>query len=90
MKDITTLRNYLVELFPEASVFLFGSRARGDAKPYSDIDIAIRSERPLRRRLTIARDTIERSAFPYKVDLVDLQEADYLADVVEREGIRWN
>ena len=39
---ITSLvRKYVNELDPKADVILYGSRARGDEKPYSDWDILI-------------------------------------------------
>ena len=90
MKTIEELRRFLSDALPDTRIYLFGSRARGDATPYSDIDIAIESNRPLRARLASIRYAIEASAIPYKVDLIDLAQAPYLKTIVEKEGIRWH
>lgn len=75
----------------EVRVFLFGSRARGEAHPASDIDIGVLPEEPLPRGLLAElREALEESAIPQTVDLVDLSEADpeFRARVLA-EGIEW-
>ena len=74
---------------PQAKIYLFGSRARGESTPYSDVDIAIKSDGLDFKELAKIRFAIEESNFPYKVDLVDLSKAPYLSKVVAKEGIRW-
>lgn len=60
-------------------VFLFGSRARGQAAPGSDIDIALLADSPLPRALlSRMRESLEESSVPVKVDVVDLATADEL------------
>jgi uncharacterized protein len=66
---LTILRAHLPE---GAEAWVFGSRATGRARRYSDLDLAIDAGRPLtldeRARLAEAfRD----SDLPYRVDLVD-------------------
>ena len=89
MKTITALKNYLTSTLPHAKIYLFGSRARGEATPYSDVDIAIKSDTLDFKEFAKIRFAIEESNFPYKVDLVDLSKALYLSEVVTKEGIRW-
>ena len=60
-----------------AKAWVFGSRAIGRARPYSDLDLAIDAG----RRLTldeIARlsEAFSDSDLPYKVDLVDWHDID--------------
>ena len=88
---IEELREFLKEFFrgKEAEVYLFGSRARGDASPSSDIDLAIVSDQDLSEDLTMLREILEESLLPYKVDLVDLKHARYLQKRVEKEGRKW-
>ena len=75
-----------------ARLILFGSRARGDAHPGSDIDIAVAAGQPLPREvLAAARECLEESSIPVRVDLVDLAGADpELASAVSREGVPWD
>ncbi|MCX6119537.1 MAG: nucleotidyltransferase domain-containing protein [Proteobacteria bacterium] len=57
----------------DASVYLFGSRARKNARPDSDLDICIkgvRGEIPLEVMDQLREDFIN-SSLPYHVDLVD-------------------
>ncbi|HHH37368.1 MAG TPA: nucleotidyltransferase domain-containing protein [Epsilonproteobacteria bacterium] len=90
MKDIEDLKAFLKESFPDARIYLFGSRARDDASRFSDIDIAIEGEAPLKERLAEVRFAIEESLMPWKVDIVDLKQVPYLKDVVRKEGILWH
>jgi hypothetical protein len=72
-------------------VFLFGSRARGDARATSDIDVALLSARPIPRgTLAAIREALEESRVPFRVDLVDLAAAGAeLREHALREGIEW-
>jgi predicted nucleotidyltransferase len=90
MKTIEQLKEFLIKTFPEERIYLFGSRARGEASEHSDIDIAIKSDRSLREPLAHARFLIEESHIPYKVDLVELSKAPYLEQIIEKEGIVWH
>jgi predicted nucleotidyltransferase len=68
------LRQYLPA---DARAFVFGSRAHGAARPYSDLDLALEWNRPLGLALLgqIA-EALSESDLPYRVDLVDLTTAD--------------
>ena len=54
-------------------VHVFGSRAQGRPRPYSDRDLALEWDRPLGLVLigTIA-EALSETDLPYKVDVVDL------------------
>lgn len=62
----------LKKIIPNHRVLLFGSRVTEKIKPYSDIDLAIMTEKPLdidtMTQLSLA---FSDSDLPYKVDLVD-------------------
>lgn len=64
--------------------YVFGSRAQGGARAYSDLDLAVDGNGPLGFDVTgrIAEDLSE-SDLPYKVDLLDLA----LTDASFRERI---
>jgi len=90
MKTIKELREYLIKSFPNESIYLFGSRARGDNSAFSDIDIAIDAKENISQKVAKVRFEIEESLIPYKVDIVDLSKAPYLNSIIEIEGIRWH
>ncbi len=61
------------ELLVGHKVFLFGSRVRGKARPYSDFDIGIWGEAPLPLKAFYKlEDMMEELPTLYKIDLVDL------------------
>lgn len=58
-----------------AQVWVFGSRARGDYKQFSDVDVLYSSQNGISLGdLAFIREAIEESNFPYKVDLVALSD----------------
>lgn len=75
-----------------ATVYLFGSWARGEATRLSDIDVAIDSPLPLSRGvLARLRERLEESHVPYHVDVVDLTKAmPELRRRVLAEGVLWS
>lgn len=81
----------LSALFPKATIYLFGSRARKTHQPGSDIDIAIDAKEKLHfREIMQAKDVMEALRIPYKVDVVDLNNIPKdLHDEILKEGIKW-
>lgn len=58
-------------------VFLFGCRACGNAKKFSDIDMGIAGKEKLPLLLKLAiEDAIDETIVPFKVDIVDFYELD--------------
>ena len=78
-------------LFPDATIYLFGSRARGTARERSDIDIAIDAKDKLRpARISEARDMLAESNIPYTIEIVDLHSvSESMRDNILKEGIIW-
>ena len=69
-------------------VYLFGSRATGAAQPTSDFDIAVLANEDISRELSAARDILEESNIPFKVDVVDLRlAAPAFRLAVQTEGV---
>jgi predicted nucleotidyltransferase len=59
------------------TVWIFGSRARGDHKPFSDIDIMYETKENIQLPvgfISSIKESIEESRLPYKMDLVDLKD----------------
>lgn len=82
----------VIEIFyPDAKIYLFGSRARQENTERSDIDIAIDigSPMPLESKGQII-NMIDALNIPQKTDLVDFQRAPQsLKENILREGILW-
>ncbi len=81
----------LTALFPDATIYLFGSRARGTHYARSDIDIALDTGKPLLRvDVGEARDMLAESNIPYKIDVVDVHSVSQeMREAIYREGIIW-
>ena len=75
----------------DVDLYLFGSRARGDARLASDIDLAIDPREDLPRSVFCQlSDGFEESNVPVRVELVDLRSASaVLRAKVLQEGIQW-
>jgi predicted nucleotidyltransferase len=73
-EQLDMVRQVLRRVLPGARVDVFGSRATGRARPFSDLDLLV-SDPP---RLTWAqradlRDAFEDSQLPFGVDVVELE-----------------
>ena len=92
-----TLANYqeeIIDVFSRAvpnksfSVYLFGSRARGDEQEGSDADLAISGEEIDRCDLSLIREQWEYSTIPMMLDLVDLKDINStLGEQIEKEKV---
>lgn len=59
-------------LGPEVRVGVFGSRAGGTPKPWSDLDLVLEGPAPLSlATLAALAEAFDESGLPWKVDLVD-------------------
>ncbi len=66
------VRDILRKHVPDYEVWAFGSRAKGTAKPYSDLDLAIISDRRLSLDVTAGlSEDFSESDLPWRVDVVD-------------------
>ncbi|WP_052231347.1 nucleotidyltransferase family protein [Tepidimonas taiwanensis] len=92
-RDREALRRILLPLVQRhgVEVRLFGSRARGDARRGSDIDVALVAPQPLPRdALARVREALEESPIPFRVDVVDYRSAsEPLRRAIDAEGAAW-
>lgn len=74
-----------------ARLIVFGSRARGEAHHASDLDLALRADRPIPAwALAEMRECLENSNLPFRIDLVDYARAPAeLKRAIDEEGIPW-
>jgi predicted nucleotidyltransferase len=78
-------------LIPETRIYLYGSRARGDFHPRSDIDIALDAGKKLERiEVGEVRDVLEATNMIYHFDVIDLNNIpDDLRKNIIRDAILW-
>ena len=79
----------LAKHVPQANVWVFGSRATGKAKKYSDLDLCIEASEPLGLDLmsALAEDFSE-SDLPWKVDLVDWHSiSEVFRAIIDRDKV---
>ena len=65
-----TLKKFIPN--PDAKFYIFGSRAKGKYREYSDVDIAIDCPDLTSNIKSKIELEFENSTFPYEVDIVDL------------------
>jgi len=71
-RDWEIVHNILARHVPQYEVWAFGSRTKGTAKEYSDLDLVIITKQPLSLALSAAiADDFAESDLPIKVDVVD-------------------
>ena len=69
-------------------IILFGSRSRGNARDASDIDLAVVSDSPVRKEISILREQLEESVLPYSIDIVEFSDVTKtFQKKIEQEGI---
>lgn len=71
-EQLVNVCSILRQHLPQHEVRVFGSRARGQAKPYSDLDLVIMGDTPLPLDvLGQLTQAFAESNLPWRVDLVD-------------------
>jgi type I restriction enzyme S subunit len=83
------VRGLLQRHVPGREVWAFGSRAKGTAKPFSDLDLAILGTLPLPlSTLAELADDFSESDLPFKVDIVDwATTSESFRKVIEAERV---
>jgi len=79
----------VAKYLPDAKVYLFGSRAKGTAKPYSDFDIAIewKEKIPLHTMAKI-REELDKLPTLKSFDLIDLKRVSgNFIETVRKTGV---
>lgn len=77
---------------PDVKIYLFGSRAKGTQKPYSDIDIAIKTNaKDISRKISLFKEEWEKTKLPYKIDVSSWGEIfkPYLPQVRKEKITLW-
>ncbi|MEZ7891409.1 MAG: nucleotidyltransferase domain-containing protein [Candidatus Wallbacteria bacterium] len=71
-KYLKIILDILARFIPECEVRVFGSRCKGKAKKYSDLDLAIVGKEKIdTNKIIEIKDAFEESDLPYRVDVLD-------------------
>ena len=76
-EHLKLVQQILQKHVPHCTVWAFGSRVSGNAKPTSDLDLALMEKGALTVKILDAlKEAFEESTMPIKVDLVDYRSID--------------
>lgn len=71
-QELRIISSILHEYASDCEVWAFGSRVRGDYKPYSDLDLVIKGrERFSIRSMGELREAFQECVLPFRVDVAD-------------------
>ncbi len=85
------LLKLIIEHFPSAKIYLFGSRATGEHSRSSDIDVAIDDKKKADQyKMASIRLSIDDLNIPLDVDIVDFHSIpEQMKKRIEKEKIIW-
>lgn len=88
-KTLATIRYILAEYPAVEKVILYGSRAKGNHRPGSDIDLTLIGDRLDLKTLGELATRLDESSIPYQVDLSLWSRIDHtgLREHIERVGV---
>lgn len=87
---LAEIAHIITELCPDATIYLFGSRANGDAESTSDFDIAIDSTSSISLDVIARiRDGIDGLNTLKNVDIIDLNRTNpKLREIILKTGVK--
>ena len=85
-EHLSEVRRILSEHMPDCEARVFGSRVRGRARKYSDLDIALVGDAKIdERRIESLKDAFADSDLPFRVDVLDWHAiSDSFRKVIEK------
>lgn len=88
-EHLAIVQDILAHHLPGREVRIFGSRAHGPAKPFSDLDLAVMGEQRVPDSVRSAvEEAFDESDLPFRVDLVVWAEAPVsLRDTIARMSV---
>lgn len=89
-ESLNTIEDAIKPFSHIEEAIIYGSRAMGNFKPYSDIDIALKGKNLTERSVTALHSFFNHAApgFPYKVDVLDYNKLtnEELKRHIDKEG----
>ena len=75
--DREILYSLLSQYLPDTTVWAYGSRATGNALPWSDLDLVVFTKANQKHQLSLLKEAFEESNLSFRIDLL---EWDWLPD----------
>jgi len=87
--ELAIVKAVLSRHVPDATVWVFGSRAKGTAKKFSDLDFCIKAHQALSLDVASAlSEDFSESDLPWKVDIVDWwRVSDGFRAIIDRDKV---
>ena len=87
--DLETVRKILAEHVPEHEVRAFGSRVNWTARQYSDLDLAVMTQKPLDiLHISDLSEAFSQSDLPFRVDILDWADiSENFRKIIEKEFV---
>ncbi len=83
-----TLVSLLSRHLPDTEAWAYGSRAKGTARPASDLDMVVFAKPEQARAVSDLRESLEESSLPFRVDLFVWNELpESFREHIEREHV---
>ncbi len=83
----------IFQFFPQVEILAFGSRIRGDAKTYSDLDLALKMDPHVSLKLSqiaFLEEAFSNSDLPFKVDLVIYSKVSAeFREIIDKSSVIW-
>ncbi len=88
-QDLNVVCGILKIYASDYAVWAFGSRVKGKAKKYSDLDLAIMTQQSLSfSKMAILKEAFDESDLPIRVDVVDWAEtSETFRKIIEQDKV---
>ncbi len=88
-QDWNEVRRILSHYLPGYTVWAFGSRVTGTAKPYSDLDLVVQTDEPLTlESMATIKDAFDESDLTIRVDVVDwAATSDHFREIIQQQYV---
>ena len=86
-KEMCEVLEIVNKLAANCDVYVFGSRGKGNAKQYSDLDLAFDAGENLDfLQYCVIKEAFEESDIPYRVDVIDYHAADeWFREIIDKK-----
>lgn len=92
-KEIILLTNFFEKTCDVEKVFIYGSRAKGNYKKTSDIDLAVHFVRNAKKSIAILKSELEDLPIIYSIDIVneeDIETGKFKDEYERTKRLFWN